>query len=68
MVYNNFGSQWVIGHVIWFTAALALSGLLVMLYGSLQLWLHLVIGHVICFTTGLALSGLLVMSYGSQQL
>ena len=34
MVQNNSGSQWVIGHVIWFRITLALSGLLVMLYGS----------------------------------
>ena len=53
MVYNNFGSQWVIGHVIWFTIILALSG---------------VIGHVIWIITALALTGLLIMLYGSLQL
>ena len=84
MVHNSFGSQWVIGHVIWFITALALSGLLAMLYGSQQPCLSLgyrpcymvnnssgslwVIGHVVWFTTALALSGLLVMLYGSQQL
>ena len=71
MVYNSSGSQWVIGHVIWFITALALSRLLVMLYGSQQLWLSVgylscnmvrkssgsqrVIGHVIWFTTSLTL-------------
>ena len=84
MGHNHSGSQWVIGHVIWFTIILALSGLLFMLYGSEQLWLSVgnwscymvhnnsgsqwVIGHVIWFTITLALSGLLVMLYGSQQL
>ena len=84
MVPNSSGSQWVIGHVIWFSIALNLSGLLIMLYGSQQLWLSM--GFLLCymvhsssssqyvivnelwFKTALALNGLLVMIYGSQQL
>ena len=83
MVHNSSGSLWVIGHVIWITTALALCGLLVMLYGSQQLWLSVgywscymvdnisgflwVIDNVIWFTTPLAFCGLVVMLYGSQQ-
>ena len=47
MVHNNSGSQWIIGHVIWIITALALSGLLFVLYGSEQLWLS--VGYWSCY-------------------
>ena len=46
-VHNSSGSQWVISQVIWFSISLALSGLLVMLYFSQQLWFSM--GYWSCY-------------------